>query len=326
MPAQEISPPNWSTTPTNGSRDPSDLINRAIVGTGAAMNRNQIAAAKFQQQQERLPLQDALDMARLQKAQAQLESEGRAQIYTEWKDAQLAHEKAAFWAGLPELENSLKGAGHQIGSQGYVDAFSTYVSKFPWAREDAAITDVIKAHTKVNDTQAQFNQNLATLRGTPLKTGESVEINAQGQPIVKAGAEVPASALERYARVKGDFAMHDALRGAEIKRQADLNTTAQKPNVPYNPAATPEALKTEGEFQASKTELGLLEKNFPALAGAGADTSAAAATSVPAPGTPATSAAVAQPTPHPMEGQTVRNKNTGAIGTITNGQFVPNEQ
>jgi hypothetical protein len=331
MPAQEISPPNWSTTPTNGSRDPSDLINRAIVGTGAAMNRNTIAAAKFQQQQERLPLQDALDTARLEKERAQVELAGRSQLYTEWKDAQLAHEKAAFWAGLPELENSLKDAGHQIGSQGYVDAFATYVSKFPWAREDSAITDVIKAHTKVNDTQARFQQNLDVLNSQKLKTGQSAEIDAQGRPIVRGGAEVPSSALERYARVKGDFAFHDAQRQAEIKRQETLNA-AKNPDVkdskvPYNPLDAT-AAPIEANYIANKTELGLLEKNFPALAGAGADTSAAAATSVSAPGTPATNAAVAQasPTPHPMEGKAVRNNSTGALGTITNGQFVSNEQ
>jgi hypothetical protein len=327
MPTLETNPPNWATAEPNGSRDPRDLINRAIVGTGVAMNRNQIAAAKFQQQQERLPLQDALDMAKLQKENAQIELAGRSQLYTEWKDAQLAHEKAAFWAGLPELENSLKQQNHLVGSQGYVDAFATYVSKFPWAREDAAITDVIKAHTKVNDTQAQFDQNLAVLNSQKLKTGQSAEINAQGQPIVKAGAEVPASALERYARVKGDFAFHDAQRQAEVKRQeaanAAKNPNVKQSNVPYDPL-DPTAAPIEANYIANKTELGLLEKNFPALAGAGADTSAAAATPVPAPGTPTTAAA--SPTPHPMEGQTVRNKSTGAMGTITNGQFVPNEQ
>jgi hypothetical protein len=290
------------------------------------MNRNQIAAAKFQQQQERLPIQDALDTARLQKEQAQVELAGRSQFYTEWKDAQLAHEKAAFWAGLPELENSLKGAGHQIGSQGYVDAFSTYVSKFPWAREDAAITDVIKAHTKVNDTQAQLEQTIQSvhdaIKKQPLAPGETVGVNAAGKPEVRAGAEVPADTLTRYGKIKGNFALYDTQRQAEIARQAKANAAANPKvaasNVPYNPN-DPLAAPIEANYQANKAELDVLKAGFPGLS---------KFDSVPATGTPATDAAVAQasPTPHPMEGQTVRNKSTGAMGTITNGQFVPNEQ
>ena len=35
--------------------------------------------------------------------------------------------------------------------------------------------------------------------------------------------------------------------------------------------------------------------------------------------------ATASATPHPLEGQTVRNKQTGAMGVITNGQFIPND-
>jgi len=36
-----------------------------------------------------------------------------------------------------------------------------------------------------------------------------------------------------------------------------------------------------------------------------------------------TTAATQAATPHPLEGQVVRNKQTGVMGTITNGQFVP---
>ncbi|MGB7195329.1 MAG: hypothetical protein WBD81_17885 [Collimonas pratensis] len=92
----------------------------------------------------------------------------------------------------------------------------------------------------------------------------------------------------------------DADRAANSKLEKDSNAAAGVPSNP-NVAPTPPDAPTPPPR--------------PAPVGAVADVT---------PPSAATPAADAAPAAHPLEGQTVRNKKTGAMGKIVNGEFVPN--
>src|SRR4030095_975397 len=88
-----------------GSEDDTET---SRYGAPAVYNARQAAALKFQQQQERLPLKDALAIAQLQKSQAQAQFEGRAQLDRERTEANTLRQGAAFYASKPVLEKYLR--------------------------------------------------------------------------------------------------------------------------------------------------------------------------------------------------------------------------
>lgn len=265
--ADESQLQNWQDVLSNNGasedelrarRDPNELVRSVVQNRGALMNREARAAAKFEREESQLPLKEALARARLRKEEASLELQGRAQLYNEWKDTQIISQRAAFYAGLPDLEDFLKKNGHEIGTPDYASAFETYVSKFPWAVNSADVKTIIGAHVKVNDSQAQLKQTLAAVRGETLRPEERVTIGPQGATVTAGATTAPPTGDARtlHAKLTGQIKLHEDQSAAE---KAERIKAAQPgtENIPYS-----EAPKLHGAI-ATKEQL---EKEFPVLA------------------------------------------------------------
>lgn len=144
------------------------------VRSPVSYDKRKIAATKFQQQQERLPLQDALAMAKLQHEQAALQFQGQSELHTFQKETQLLRESSAYYAGLPVLQKYLDNrvaSGNtefQKGGRGYAEAYANYAAQFPSAiAHNSQVSQDVADNAKVHDISAKIQQGLAAMpKGT----------------------------------------------------------------------------------------------------------------------------------------------------------------
>ncbi len=285
----------------------------------------------LEQQVANLPLSREEQQLKFTHAQSQ-EAKARYDLN---KEIETDRQRTAFYNGLQEVESYLNNNGAPIGTQKHAEAFAAYAHEFPLARSSADVQQMLKLHANINDDQAALTQRIAARQAAaqaaaPGQKAELSSITESGEPTLRfKSAEVPEEAILRYGKMKGDVAQNEALLLHDIKRQAEANQT---PNIPYNPAFDEKSAKIAGDLAASKAELGILTQKHPQLIQSAvpmttAQTQPAADIVAPAPNAPEITLppVEAAPTSHPMEGQTVRNKQSGKIGVITDGQFVPNE-
>lgn len=248
-----------------------------------AYGRGEIAAQRFQAFQEDLPMKRALDAARLQKDQAALEFQGRAQLDKEHNETQLLREGAAFYAGKATLQKYLNDNGFTKGSPEYAAAYGSYASQFPAALAHLPnVAATVKDESAVHDLKAQLNQGVEALNSLTLKPGQTARVDASGQPSVSSGAPVNEAVAQRYARVQGDLSGYKAKQAGEIARQATANKGT--PNVPYD-VTNEKAAPIESGISASENEIKFLESQFPALKSAAPSTVAPPPAATPKPKT-----------------------------------------
>lgn len=237
------------------------------------------------------PLAQEARMAQISRAQA-AEAHARYQM---GKEIETDRQRTAFYNGLQELEQKAP----PIGTKEHAEAYAAYAHEFPLARSSADVNQMLKLHATVNDEQAALKQRIIDLSPPPEKIAQ------------------------RYARVQGDIQQFTD----ESSQQEAANIAAGKANVQYTNAP---------KLHAAQTEAQLLETQYPTLtsgrtaqtSGVSPTESATGVAAIAAPSATPTPIAEAttSTTPHPLEGQTVRNKTTGVMGVITNGQFIPNDE
>ncbi len=274
-------------------------------------NPRTAAAQKFQEHEAQLPLQNALELARLQKSQAELEFQGRAQLDAERTQANTLRQGAAFYAAKPVLEKYLRDNNLPVGSPGHAEAYANFAAQFPYAlRYLPDVAKTVQEHAEVHDLKSKLDQSLQALRGAQLGPGESGTVNAAGEPSVSSRAPVDQQVVARYSKVQGELSGAKALQTSEIARQAKAN--AGTPNVPYNPA-DPLAVPIEARITAAETESNLLRQHLPALTSAAQPAAASQQTAAPIP----TAAPVATPdaTPIPENSQGVPQPQPAAAPT-----------
>lgn len=213
-----------------------------------AQQRSAYAAARFDEWSRLAPIRERSAQVQLRNQESQLAK----REYDMYKEDQILKERAAFFRGLPILENQLNKMGYKIGTQQYADEFATYVAGFPWASQSADISDIIKTHAKVNDTQAQLDTALGALRNANLQKGEKVSFNQGGLTVSRNEGKLPNDIVERYGRLSANLQMHEQQAATE---EAE-NRAANKPGVPYSESA---------KMGADAFEKQYLEQNFPDL-------------------------------------------------------------
>lgn len=277
----------------SGYTEDSDYKNHEIVPVAAG--RGQLALQRFQEQQARLPLNDALKVAQLQKAQAQLEFEGRAQLDAERTQANTLRQGAAFYAAKPVLEKYLRDNNMPVGSPGHAEAYANFASQFPFAlRYLPDVAKTVQEHAEVHDLKAKMDQAIKAVpegqRVSGVTLGTNQQVGIQTRP-----AEMPPDekTVLSYATTQSKLAGAKSLQQAEIARQAKANTT---PNTPYNPMDTSQgtnsAASIEASIKAHEIASSILEKQYPQLPALAA---AQQKTNTPAP--PVTAAPAATPAP-----------------------------
>ncbi len=127
-------------------------------------NPRTAAAQKFQEHEAGLPIQNALELARLQHAQAQQEFEGRAQLDAERTQANTLRQGAAFYAAKPVLEKYLRDNNLPVGSPGHAEAYANFAAQFPYAlRYLPDVAKTVQEHAEVHDLKAKLNNALSVM-------------------------------------------------------------------------------------------------------------------------------------------------------------------
>jgi hypothetical protein len=206
---------------------------------------------RLQQQISQAPLQQQLKEFQLTRAQS---AEAKAQ-YDMNKEIQTDRQKAAFYNGLPELENGLAQMGHQIGSRGHAEAFASYAGQFPLARSSSDIQETLKTHGKIADDQAAFDQRLRQFAPPPEKIAERYSllqgsiIQHQTQAKAELAAKLAGGTIGKNTFTKGDTSPYSgtaALLGNQFEaRSLEQNyPTLLSPEEQAKRAAVKQAVQT----------------------------------------------------------------------------------
>jgi hypothetical protein len=298
-------PTNWQNSIISRSYQPQELIDTAMAQKQRVDQERQ---QNIDQAMADLEYTDPLKAEQLTQKMEAARLETEAKRLAIYKETQTMRETSAFLAGVPQLEKTLSDQGHTVGTRGYADGYLDYVAQVPLARSTQLVQDITKTAARVHDDQAMLNEKMALLKNagfSPTSADITAEsgVNLRGS-VKGSGADIPATVLERYARVKGAIQRHQDLSLQEEKSNRDAN----KAGIPYTGAA---------DLHANQTEAGLLEKNFPQLSEAPAAsqssiTAPTSAVSEPA-GTPALSpqdqAAIAWATANPDDPRAAQIKS-----------------